>query len=250
MCVNSKLEVCVDSVESALAAVRGGADRLELCSNLIIGGTSPSLCLFREIKKNCDIKVHVLLRPRFGDFCYSDYEYRVIKEEVKMFRDVGADGAVIGILKADGSLDVSRMEKLVKEAGNMSVTLHRAFDLCKDPYVALEEAIALGIDTILTSGQQDTCSKGKDLIKELSEKGLGKIRIMAGAGVTAEVIEQILPICSDIDFHMSGKVVKQSEMEFRRPEVNMGLPAFSEDEIYQTEEQKIREAKNLLRAGE
>ena len=137
---NYILEACVDSVESALEAQCGGATRLELCSSLIIGGTTPSPCLFQEIREHSDICTHVLIRPRFGDFCYTDYEFQVIRREVCNFRELGADGVVIGILKPDGTLDMERMRILMEEAGEMSVTLHRAFDVCVDPFEAMEQA--------------------------------------------------------------------------------------------------------------
>ena len=148
------LEVCVDSVESALAAEAGGAHRIELCGNLMIGGTTPSPKLFEEIKKTSDIKIHVLIRPRFGDFCYSEYEYSIMKEEIKMFRELGADAVVVGALNTDGTLNLNQMEGLLSEKGNMSVTLHRAFDVCANPIVVLQQAIDLGIDTIYRTERQ------------------------------------------------------------------------------------------------
>lgn len=153
------LEGCVDSVESAIIAGRGGCNRLELCSNLIIGGTTPGRCLYDEVRKNCNIKVHALIRPRFGDFCYSEHEFNVIKEEVKMFRELGADGVVIGILRPEGSLNMEQMAELMELTGDMSVTLHRAFDVCRNPFETMKEAIKLGINTILTSGQKNSCQR-------------------------------------------------------------------------------------------
>lgn len=147
------LEVCVDSVESALAAVKGGADRLELCGDLPVGGTTPSLALFREIRRHTNIRTHILIRPRCGDFCYSAYEFAVMEEEIRAFAKAGAEGVVIGVLRPDGYLDMERMAQLMKAAGTMSVTLHRAFDVCAEPFHTLEQAVELGIDTILTSGQ-------------------------------------------------------------------------------------------------
>ena len=131
------LEICVDSVESAVAAERGGATRLELCQNLMIGGTTPGIKLFEAVREETHIPIQVLIRPRFGDFCYTDYEWRIMKEEIRMFRDRGADGIVIGMLKPDGILDRDRMEALLEERGGMSVTLHRAFDVCKEPMETL-----------------------------------------------------------------------------------------------------------------
>ena len=153
------LEVCVDSVESALAAERGGADRLELCQNLVIGGTTPSCKLFETIRKYSKIPIHVLLRPRFGDFCYTQFEFEMLCAEAAMYRELGAEGVVIGMLLPDGTLDIQRMEKLMETTEGMSVTLHRAFDVCRDPKTTLEQAVKLGIRTILTSGQQHSALK-------------------------------------------------------------------------------------------
>ena len=169
------LEVCADSVRSAVEAQAGGADRIELCSGLVIGGLSPSVAMFEQVKKNVDIPVRVLLRPRFGDFCYDGYEFETLKEEVCLFREAGADGVVIGILKPDGRLDTDRMKELVECAKSESksgkrpcaVTFHRAFDVCRSPYEALRQCIELGIDTILTSGQKDSAWNGRELLIEL-----------------------------------------------------------------------------------
>ena len=177
----------MDSVESALAAKAGGADRLEICSGLPMGGLSPSPCLFRRIKETCgDLKLHVLLRPGWGISVILTRRFEIIREEVKMFRELGADGVVIGILTPEGELDVERMRKLVKEAEGMSVTLHRAFDMCIAPQEALEEAVALGIRTILTSGQRNSAAEGADLLELLVELADNRITIMPGAGVSPE----------------------------------------------------------------
>lgn len=240
------LEACVDSVESARAAKAGGATRLELCSNLIIGGTTPSQSLFKEIRKNMDISINVLIRPRFGDFCYTDDEFKVIKDEAESFYRLGADGIVIGILKPDGTLDVERMERLMDISRNMTVTLHRAFDVCANPFEALRSAEALGINTILTSGQENTCINGIELLKKLvSQKGEA-LEILAGSGVSAEVIEEIYLKTGITAYHMSGKTAAESPMIYRKEGVNMGLPCMSEYEIFRTDEDKIRKARAVL----
>ena len=193
------LEVCADSVRSAVEAQAGGADRIELCSGLVIGGLSPSVAMFEQVKKNVDIPVRVLLRPRFGDFCYDGYEFETLKEEVCLFREAGADGVVIGILKPDGRLDTDRMKELVECAKSESksgkrpcaVTFHRAFDVCRSPYEALRQCIELGIDTILTSGQKDSAWNGRELLKELVREAAGEIEILAGAGISPEVIGKL-----------------------------------------------------------
>lgn len=242
------LETCVDSVESALAAERGGANRLELCANLIIGGTTPSPCLFREVRRACGIRIHVLLRPRFGDFCYTEHEFRILMEEVKLFRELGADGVVIGVLRPDGTLDEERMRILIEEAAGMSVTLHRAFDVCRDPYEALEQAKALGVDTILTSGQADSCLAGQKLLAELVERAGKEIDILVGSGVDAEAIRMLCPAVKASSYHMSGKITLDSSMVYRKEGVPMGLPSLSEFEIWRTSEEKIRAAAEVLKS--
>lgn len=156
--------------------------RLELCSNLIIGGTTPGPWLFDEIRKRSDIRIHALIRPRFGDFCYTDAEFAMIKSAVQDFRKMGAEGVVIGILKPDGTLHMEQMKELMEAAGDMSVTLHRAFDVCVDPIETMEQAISLGINTILTSGQRNVCLQGAELLKELQERSRGRVTIQAGSG--------------------------------------------------------------------
>lgn len=242
------LEVCADSVQSAVAAQEGGADRIELCSGLVIGGLSPSPALFKQIRKYTDLKIRTLLRPRFGDFCYDDYEFQTLKEEVEMFRELGADGVVIGMLNSDGTLDMERIEVLVNAAGDIGITLHRAFDVCRDPYEALEQCASLGIDTILTSGQKSSAWEGRGLLAELAEQAAGRVEILAGAGVNPGVIEKLAGCTAVRAFHMSGKKVMDSRMEFRREGVPMGIPGFSEFEIWQTDREQVRRAVQVLQS--
>ncbi|MEG1932245.1 MAG: copper homeostasis protein CutC [Pygmaiobacter sp.] len=240
------LECCVDSVESALAAVEGGATRLELCSSLVTGGLTPSLALFREIRRRCAVRIHVLLRPRFGDFLYTEAELDVLREEVRLFKQAGAEGIVIGCLAADGALDVPKMRSLIDLAGGMSITLHRAFDLCIDPFAALEAAKALGIKTILTSGGQNTCVLGKPMLKKLLSRA-GDVTILVGSGVNAEVIADFLRDTPAHAFHMSGKVVIPSGMQYHNETVSMGVAALDEYAIWRTDAAQIRAAAQLLR---
>lgn len=240
------LECCVDSVESAIAAKKGGADRLELCSALVIGGLSPSQALYRKIREQADIPIRVLLRPRFGDFCYTDHEHEILKEEVRSFRKLGADGIVIGTMKPDGTLNLEQMKELMEEAQGMTVTLHRAFDMCQDPFQTLEEAKRLGIHTILTSGQKNVCTEGMDLLKELVEQAQGKTEILVGGGVDASVLPVLAEKTKAKAFHMSGKVSIESEMQYRKQDVSMGVASVSEYEIWRTSEKRIREARRVL----
>lgn len=241
------LECCVDSVESALAAAEGGADRLELCSALIIGGISPGLALFEQVSACCELPVRVLLRPRFGDFLYTDYEFAIIKREVALFREAGAEGVVIGCLDADGALHMEQMRELIAEAGDMKVTLHRAFDVCADPIETYRLAGELGIDTILTSGQKRECLMGMPLLKELcGMQKEGMPRIMAGAGVTPDVIRQFCEQTDITSYHLSAKKVLDSGMLYRKEDVPMGLPVMDEYSIFMTDSSVVAEAKQAI----
>ncbi|MDD2972225.1 MAG: copper homeostasis protein CutC [Lachnospiraceae bacterium] len=242
------LEVCVDSMESAIAAARGGADRLELCSNLIIGGTTPDIHLYECIRREIGIPVRALIRPRFGDFYYSAYEYEIMKGNITDFRKAGAEGVVIGCLDQNGALHRAQMEGLITCAAGMKVTLHRAFDVCKNPMETLREAEALGIDTILTSGQANNCMNGMTLLEQLLRECDENLTIMPGAGINSDNIGTIANGLHARAYHMSGKKVIQSEMQYRRENVPMGLPGFDEYEIWRTDEEEIRKARLQLDA--
>lgn len=246
---NYVLECCVDSVESAIHAANGGADRLELCSNLVIGGTTPDVALVKEIRKYTGIRIHALIRPRFGDFCYSEHEVSLMKEQIRALKQAGVEGVVIGVLDEDGHLNVSVMQELMAEAQGLSVTLHRAFDMCCDPFEALETAIKLGINTILTSGQKQSAWEGRELLARLQEQAAGRIAIMAGAGIGAKTIGQLIPVTGIATYHMSGKVTLDSKMRYRQEGVSMGLPGISEYEIWQTSEELVREGAEVLHKG-
>ncbi len=244
------LEACVDSLDSALAAKEGGATRLELCANLIIGGTTPVLSLVERVKRDTALPVHVLLRPRFGDFLYTEEEFSMMLEDAAALLDRGADAIVSGFLTPEGNLDLLRMEKMVElcHKRGKRFTLHRAFDVCRDPFLALEQCRELEVDTVLTSGQKNTCLEGLPLLKELWEKR-GDVELLIGAGVDAEAIRRIreeLPQARS--FHMSGKKVVESAMTYRKDGVSMGLPAFSEYTLWRTDPEKLRAAgKELMR---
>lgn len=240
------LEICVDSVESAVIAQEGGADRLEVCSNLIIGGTTPGVSQFKQIRKACDIKLNVLIRPRFGDFLYTEPEFFMIEEDIRMFRELGADGVVVGCLKPDGNLDTERMKKLRDCADGMHMTLHRAFDVCRDPGQALSEAISLNIDTILTSGQEADCIKGKKVIQKLLKQAEDRIHILVGSGVNADVIRKLSDEIHATHFHMSGKEILQSGMKYRNERVNMGVEGMNEFEIFRTAKDEVVRARKAL----
>lgn len=246
------LECCVDSVESAMAAVAGGANRLELCGNLPIGGTTPEPALLRQIRRRFMeegvewVKIRCLIRPRFGDFYYSPAEMDVMEDGIRELRECGADGVAIGVLRPDGSLAETKMKRLIEAADGLPVTMHRAFDMCADPEKTMETAIDLGVDTILTSGLAKNVLVGADELTALHRKAAGRIHIMAGGGVNAEAIRRLYPMTGIHTWHMSGKVTVESKMRFRRAEVSMGLPSMSEYEIWRTSEQKVRQAAEVL----
>ncbi|AEE17951.1 Copper homeostasis protein cutC [Treponema brennaborense DSM 12168] len=241
------LEVCVDSVESALAATEGGATRLELCSALIVGGVTPSACLFEAVRGATRLPVRVLIRPRFGDFCYSVHEFEIIRNEVALYRKLGADGVVIGCLQPDGALDTPRLRILKETAGALPITLHRAFDMCRNPFETLEQAERLGIDTVLTSGQKQNCTQGSALLADLNKRFGSDITIMAGGGVSADGIRKLYETTGITAFHLSGKTTVKSAMTYRNPAVRMGLESISEYGILLTDMRRIRAAADVLR---
>lgn len=274
------LEVCVDSVESALAAKAGGATRLELCANLIIGGTTPGYTLFRQVQQETELPIRVLIRPRFGDFLYTAYEYQQMCADIRFFADAGADGVVIGSLQADGGLNEAQMHGMIDATdGRCGITLHRAFDVCVDPIACYEKAAELGIDTILSSGQEGDAQAGSALLRKLvlmSEENryasgeaqcsetssaredtaakptsdrilTGGPTILVGGGVKADNIAEIAGMTGAHAFHMSGKKILSSGMHYRNEHVHMGLDGLSEFELYRTDEAEIRRAVEILR---
>ncbi|MDL2248429.1 copper homeostasis protein CutC [Tyzzerella sp. OttesenSCG-928-J15] len=246
---NPLIEACVDSYASCMAADAGGADRFELCANLIIGGTTPSVPLFQQVKANSDVKINVLIRPRFGDFLYSDEEIDEMCAQIKTFSELGANGVVIGALKPDGTLDEEKMKRMIDSAGGIDITLHRAFDMSRDPIETLEKAISLGCNTILTSGQGPNVVAGKEVLKEVYAHAKGRIEIMAGAGVKKANIQEIHDYTGIVVFHTTGRgAVINSGMTYRKETVSMGLPSFSEYEIWQTNTDEFRECSKIVHA--
>ena len=235
------IEGCVDSHASALAACRGGADRLELCANLAIGGTTPSAALFRQVRRDCGVPVNVLIRPRFGDFLYSEAEVEEMAETVRLFRDLGADGVVLGVLTPEGALDEAVMARLTAAAGGLDVTLHRAFDMTRDPLEALETAVSLGCRTILTSGQAGDALTGAETLRAVLARAGDRIEIMAGCGVRKENIREIHRRTGVLTFHTTGRRGPvDSGMVYRKAAVSMGLPSLSEYELWRTDEEEFR----------
>jgi copper homeostasis protein len=215
------IEVCVDSVESAMAAERGGADRVELCDNLLEGGTTPSAGAIAVARARLGIKLQVIIRPRGGDFCYSEVEFAVMQHDVTLAKQLGADGVVIGILTAEGAIDIERTRTLIELARPLSVTFHRAFDMSRDPYRALEDLIGLGVDRILTSGQEPSVIEGLDLIAELVQLAGDRVIIMPGGG-TERNISKVVARSGVREVHVTGTTSVESAMQFRNQRVFMG----------------------------
>lgn len=247
--MNKILEVCVDSLASARAAMAGGADRLELCSALVVGGLSPDAALLRQIKTVCPLPVRCLMRPRAGDFLYSEDEVALLCAQIESLRRAGADGFVIGALTPDGALDEEAMKKLLRACGGKPVTLHRCIDVAREPEEAYRTAARLGLDTVLTSGAAASCTEGTALLARLLtlRDTEGGPEVLIGAGVNAAVITTLRAALPGARaFHMSGKTLLESGMRFRRQGVPMGLPGLDEWHIQQTDEQAVRAAKAAL----
>ena len=243
------LEICVDSLASARAAIAGGADRLELCSALSIGGLTPYTSLLRQIRAESDIPVRCLMRPRAGDFLYTAEEITMMAEQIRELKDLGTNGFVIGCLTPEGDLDKAAMAPLIEAAGGCGLTLHRCIDVSRNPCETYLEAGKLGIDTVLTSGGAGNCTAGKETIGRmlaLQESGQGP-QVLVGAGVNAKVIAAFrAEFPNATAFHMSGKTDIESGMRFRREGVPMGIPGFDEWHIQQTSEDSVRAAKAAL----
>lgn len=218
------LEVCAGSVQSAVAALNGGAARIELCSALEIGGVTPSAGLIREARKTEGIAMNVLIRPRGGDFLYDEGETACMEQDIITAKECGADGVVIGALTSDGNIDTAICKRLVKAAGDMQMTFHRAFDMCRDPFRALEEIIDLGCSRILTSGLATTAEEGIGLLTQLVERADGRIIIMPGCGVNASNAAKILDACGATEIHASARRSIGSGMTYRHGGVSMGNP--------------------------
>jgi copper homeostasis protein len=235
------LEICANSLQSAINAQEAGANRIELCENLEQGGTTPSYGFLLQARKHLSIKLNVLIRPRSGDFLYTDLEYQIIQEDIRMAKQLGADGIVCGILLPNGDVDVVRTKALVELSKPMSFTFHRAFDFSNDPYKALEDIISTGADRLLTSGQQPTAIQGEHLIRELVRFAKGRISIMPGSGVNADNIEYLLETGAT-EFHLSGSSPVESGMTFRKWGMSLGNP----EGDYRISESSIEKIKEVL----
>lgn len=217
-----KVEICTNSTISSIEAQKGGAYRVELCAGIPEGGTTPSYGEIAVARDLLDIKLNVIIRPRGGDFLYSDIEHQIMLRDIEMAKKLGVDGVVFGCLTPDGDIDMERNRELIEAAQGMSTTFHRAFDKCRDPFKALEDIIELGFDRILTSGQQPKAEQGIDLLKKIVEQAGDRIIIMPGSGVNEDNIAFIAAETGASEFHFSARVPVKSKMKFRNEAVSMG----------------------------
>ncbi len=234
------VEVCANGVESCLAAQEGGADRVELCAGIPEGGTTPSygeIMVARRVLTTT--RLHVIIRPRGGDFLYSDLEVERMAADITVCRELGVDGVVFGCLRADGTIDVERNRYLMDCASGMSVTMHRAFDRTADPALALEQVIDLGFDRILTSGQQPQAIQGVDLLAKLNRQAAGRITLMAGSGVNEQNIRTIRDVTGLHEFHFSGRESRPSAMQYVNPNLYMGRPGANEAALDYTTARRV-----------
>lgn len=216
------LEICADSVESAVSAERGGAQRIELCSNLAEGGITPSAGLIAQVRRRIAIGMFVMIRPRGGDFCYSDEEFEVMREDIRYARGAGADGLIFGILDEEGQVDVTRTGQLVELAGGLPVTFHRAIDMTPAPHLSLARVIETGATRVLTSGGAPKVTQGLPETARMVQMAGNRITVMAGGGITAETIAAVAESTGATEFHASLRAARPSPMRYRRHGVEMG----------------------------
>lgn len=236
-----KIEICVEGIDGLVAAQQAGADRAELCASLLEGGLTPSLGVIREALRIATIPFHVIVRPRGGDFLYSELEFRSMIEDVKALRDMGVAGVVIGCLTSDGQIEEARTKALVDAARPMKVTCHRAFDMTRDYREALEALIRVGVDRVLTSGQRDTALEGSDILKDTTALADGRIVVMACGALDAGNIAQVRTTTGVDEMHFAALKTLKSGMGFRNPHVGMGGTAIEREyEITLTDVEAVR----------
>ena len=230
-----------------MAAETGGAARVELCQNLFEGGTTPSIGTVNQTLERVGIKVNVIIRPRGGDFLYSNDEFEAMKHDIIALKEAGINGVVIGMLNANGSIDIERTRKLIELARPLEVTFHRAFDVSVDPFQSLNDLINLDVDRLLTSGQEPSVLEGVELIAELVRRAGDDIIIMPGAGITPKNLTRIIRETGAREYHVTGSSPLNSKMEFRNDRCFMGKALYPpEFSIKVTDPEKIRHYTQLL----
>ncbi len=247
---NIKAEVVVYNIESAFKAQEGGADRIELCDNPADGGTTPSAGMIEVVRANVTMDIMVMLRPRGGDFSYSSYEYHAMKRDLYAMQKISVDGFVFGILNHDGTIDKKRCRELIEKSKPLKVTCHRAFDMTRDPFEALEDCIEVGFTRILTSGQKPNAHQGRDLIRQLVERADGRISIMAGSGVNESTVSEIVATTNVHEIHFSASSSRQSQMNFRNPSIAaMGEQGEDEYAVRTVDPERVRKIIELAKGA-
>ena len=235
------VEIVVYNLESALKAQEGGADRIELCDNPGEGGTTPSAGIIEVVRQHVSLDVYVMIRPRGGDFLYSSYEFHSMKRDIVQCQKLSVDGIVFGILNADGTIDKKRCRELIERARPLKVTCHRAFDMTRDPFEALEDCIEVGFDRILTSGREAQAAKGVELIAELVKRANGRIAIMPGSGVSEDNVETIVSTTRVSGIHFSAVAFRDSGMQYVNEKIaSMGLPGSGEYKLRTVDPERVK----------
>ena len=243
------LEIATTDFETTRTAVAGGADRIELCAGLSEGGITASKGLLKLCRQKFDIPIYPIIRPRSGDFLYSNEEFEIMKQDVLLSKELGFEGVVLGLLNVDGTVDLSRMSELIDAAYPLEVTFHRAFDRCLDPAAALEQLVGLGCERILTSGQQPTAPEGIQLIASLQAQAANRIIVMPGSGVRADSIIELATVTHCIEFHTSLRSLKKSAMEFVHPSFANGNESYMNPNIVIEAIQEIKLKLNSIARG-
>ncbi len=234
------VEVCVDSVASAAAAERGGAARVELCSSLIEGGVTPSSGLIEVTRSAVSLPIHVMIRPRGGDFCYEDDEFEIMQRDIAVAKELGANGVVLGVLNLHGNVDVTRTRQLADLARPLSVTFHRAFDMTADLFAALNDVCSAGVDRVLTSGGEAASLQGQKTIAQLVQKSGGRVVVMPGSGIKPENARSLVARTGVKEIHLGLRSAVPSLMVYRNPRVSMGSAEGREYQRFVVLEEQVR----------
>ncbi len=246
---NILLEICCGSTEDAVEAERGGADRVELCSALFLGGLTPSIGSLREAKQRLKIPVMAMARPRQAGFCYSAMDFAVMERDADLLLERGADGIVFGILNSDGTVDTARSRMIRNRIGDRQAVFHRAFDVTPDPFRALEELIDLGITRVLTSGQRNGAPEGSTLIKQLIDHARGRIEVLPGAGLGLDNIRDFVLTTGCAQVHMTAFAEMRDTSTQANPQIKFGSALMPDEAAYElTDAGFVREVKERLRA--
>lgn len=238
-----KIEICANSVQSAINAEKAGADRIELCSELAVGGITPSYGLIKEVLSKISIPVFVLIRPRSGNFIYSDDEFEIIKNDIRICKELGCAGIVSGILNKDNSIDLIRTKELIELSKPLEFTFHRAFDLVENPIEALEQLIEIEANRILTSGQQNSAEKGLELLIQLKNKTKNKLIIMPGGGINVDNVH-LFKENGFTEIHASASSVYHEDEPFK---IKLNSEKFfDETKLFESDLDKIKKLIELI----